>query len=286
MAKITFLGLGAMGIRMVKHLLDSNHKVTVWNRTLDKANELIECGATLAKTPAEAALDADFVIAMVRDDAASQFIWLDSENGALTTMRAGAIAIESSTLTPSWVTQLAEKMAEKGVGFVDAPVAGSRPQAEAKKLIFLVGAENDNFAKVEPVLKEMGGPIQHCGPVSAGAKVKLVINALLGVQVAAVAELIGLLKKSEVNTETAVEIIAGSSVASPALAMSSKAMLAETFAPMFPVELIEKDFTYLQEFAETFAVKTPVADTVQRVFNNALNTGFADENMTAVAKLY
>src|ERR1700761_3541667 len=139
MTKIAVLGLGAMGSRMAANLLKAGHQVTVWNRTPDVAAALVAAGAKQVLTPREAAMGADFVIAMVRDDEASRTIWLAPETGALAGLAKDAIAIESSTLSPSWVRELGGVVAKKGVAFLEAPVAGSRPQAEAGQLVYLVG---------------------------------------------------------------------------------------------------------------------------------------------------
>lgn len=141
MSKLAILGLGAMGSRMARAAIDRGHQVTVWNRTAGRAAVLQDAGARLASSPRQAVDGADFVFAMVRDDEASRAIWLDPRSGALDGMEAGAVAIESSTLSVSWVQDLAREAALRpGVCFLDAPVAGSRPQADSRQLIFLVGA--------------------------------------------------------------------------------------------------------------------------------------------------
>ena len=121
MSNIAFLGLGAMGSRMAAHLIKAGHKLTVWNRTPKAAEALLAAGATWAKTPAEAARGADFVIAMVRDDAASRSVWCDPATGALAAMQPGAIAIESSTLSVCWMRELGRLAQACRIGFVEAP---------------------------------------------------------------------------------------------------------------------------------------------------------------------
>ena len=123
MSKISVLGLGAMGARMAAHLIKAGHDVTVWNRTADATRPLVAAGATQAQTPREAAAGAAFVVTMVRDDDASRRVWLDPDNGALAGMAAGAVAIESSTLTPGWIRELGHAIAERGVALLEAPVS-------------------------------------------------------------------------------------------------------------------------------------------------------------------
>src|SRR5262249_6452853 len=132
-------------------------------------------------------------------DEASRQVWLDATDGALTGMKAGAIAIESSTLSPGWVRQLAGLMSKSGVDLLDAMVSGSTPQAESAQLVFLVGCDAKSLKRAGPVLKAVGSSIQHAGPVGSGALAKLATNALMGVQLAALAELIGMLERQGVD---------------------------------------------------------------------------------------
>ncbi|WP_425648127.1 NAD(P)-dependent oxidoreductase [Agrobacterium leguminum] len=134
------------------NLVKAGHKVTVWNRTPDAAVPLVAAGTRQATTPKEAASGAAFVIAMVRDDQASRHVWLDPETGALAGMSAGTVAIESSTLTPGWVRELGQSASRQGVSFLEAPVSGSRPQAEAGQLVYLVDGSAGTLNRAEPLL--------------------------------------------------------------------------------------------------------------------------------------
>jgi 3-hydroxyisobutyrate dehydrogenase len=192
--RIAVLGLGAMGSRMAARLLGAGHQVSVYNRSAGPAHDLVAAGAVAGKTPRAAAEGAEIVIAMVRDNEASRAIWCDEQDGALRGFGAGAIAIESSTLTPGWVRELGAEVQQAGARFLDAPVVGSRPQADAGQLIHLVGGDADIFDRAKGVLSALGGAAHHVGPVGAGARLKLAVNALFGVQVAALAELLALLK--------------------------------------------------------------------------------------------
>src|SRR5919198_651892 len=134
MTDIAFLGLGAMGSRMAANVVKAGHRVTVWNRSPKACDPLIAAGAKAAVSPRAAATGAEFVIAMLRDDEASQRVWLDAQDGALAGMRKGAVAIESSTVTPDWSRALGRHVSESGVGYLEAPVAGTLPQAQAGQL--------------------------------------------------------------------------------------------------------------------------------------------------------
>jgi 3-hydroxyisobutyrate dehydrogenase len=283
---VAILGLGAMGSRMAHNLINAGASVAVYNRSAEKAKPLVDQGAIWAATPREAADQAQFVISMVRDDDASRQVWLAADTGAIRGLKPTAIAIESSTLTPAWVAELAKAVDSTGAAFLDAPVAGSRPQAEAAQLIYMAGGDAAVLKRAEPVLKALGGAIHHAGPSGSGAVIKLMVNALFGVQVAAVAELLGYAQRSGLNAQAALDVLAATPVTSPAAKLAGAAMLAGNFAPMFPVELVEKDFGYASAAAQAVNAQIPVVDAVHAVLQRAVQQGLAQQNLTALAKLY
>jgi 3-hydroxyisobutyrate dehydrogenase-like beta-hydroxyacid dehydrogenase len=286
MANISILGLGAMGSRMATNLMMAGHAVAVWNRDPEKAVQLVASGAKHASSPRAAAAGADAVIAMVRDNAASRAVWLDPSTGALAGMARGAMAIESSTLTVNWVRELGAAAAKLGIAFLDAPVAGSRPQAEAGQLIYFVGGEASAFARAEPLLKAIGAVVHHAGAVGSGAGVKLMVNALFGIQLAAMGELIGLAKKTGLDAARAIEILGTTPVCSPGARLAAGAMLAGNFTPMFPIELVEKDFGYVVDEADRAGAKVPVSSVTRGVFVDAKSRGLGADNITGVVKLF
>src|SRR5262245_58036940 len=168
MSKVAFLGLGAMGSRMATNLLRAGHELTVWNLSPGPMKTLVASGAKPATTPREAAEGSEFVMTMVTNDVASRQVWLDAGNGALLGMRPGAIAIDSSTLTPAWVRELSSVMSTAEVMLLDAMVSGSTPQAERAELIFLVGGDVNSMKRAEPLLKTLGSSVRHAGPVGCG----------------------------------------------------------------------------------------------------------------------
>lgn len=285
MSNIAFLGLGAMGSRMAANLIKAGHSLTVWNRTPKAAEALLAAGAQRAASPFEAAKAADFVISMVRDDSASKSVWCDPERGAFAAMRPGAIAIESSTLSVDWIRELGKSAQARGIGLIEAPVSGSRPAAEAAQLVYLVGGEADVLAGAEGVLKSMGAAIHHVGPIGSGTLVKLATNALLGIQVTALAELIGILRQSGTDVIKAVQAIAGTPVWSPVANVLAGSILRGDFQPQFPVELIEKDFGYALAAAGSDAAAPTVA-AARSVFRQGIKQGLGGENMTGVARLF
>lgn len=282
--RVAFLGLGAMGRRMAARLVEAGLDVVVWSRSgvPGEASALRERGT---KSPRAAAAGADVVIAMVTDDEASRAVWEDPETGALLGLREGAIAIESSTLTPAWVSRLAARVRSTGAGWLDAPVMGSRPQAEAGTLVHLVGGDAAVLDRARAVLAVTGSALVHVGPTAAGAVVKLLANALFGAQVAVLAELLGLASKTGLDGAMVLEALGRLPVTSPAAKAAAVGMLERRFEPMFPTSLVAKDLRYAIATAEAAGAALPVVGSVKLRFEDAVAQGLGDENLTAVAKL-
>jgi 3-hydroxyisobutyrate dehydrogenase len=285
--KIAILGCGAMGSRMAQNLLNANYPVVVYNRTAAKVQSLIDRGALYAATPRAAAAQAEIVISMVTDDDVSRSIWLDPEAGALSGLRQNQIAIESSTLTIGWTRELANTIEQHGAMFLDAPVVGSCPQVEAGKLIYLVGGKAEVLEQVQPILLSAGGAVvQHLGAIGQGMAMKLAVNTLFGVQVAALAEILGLLDKQGIDNVKAMECLGELPVTSLAAKMAGSLMVANNHAPLFPIGLVEKDFRYVMQTAQTENAPMPVATAIHHIYQEAIDKGFGNNNITGVVQLF
>jgi 3-hydroxyisobutyrate dehydrogenase len=285
MSQIAVLGTGAMGSRIVQNLLKAGHQVVIYNRTKDKVAGLIEQGATYAETPKAAAKQADIVISMVTDDAVSRKVWLDAEIGAILGLQEGAIAIESSTLTVNWVKELATVIQSRGAKFLDAPVVGSRPQADAGKLIYLVGGETETLEAVRAVLSTTGS-IQVVGAVGQGTAMKLAVNALFGIQVAALAEVVGMLEKQGIAIASSIQYLNELPVISPAVKLAGNLMLSRNHVPLFPIALVEKDFRNVEQSAQAVNAAVPVSSAVHQIYQSAIAQGYGDDNLTGIAQLF
>jgi 3-hydroxyisobutyrate dehydrogenase len=287
MSRIAVLGTGAMGFRVAQNLIHANHQVVVYNRTADKVMALVNQGAIYAATPKEAAEQAEIVISMVTDSNASRKIWLDQETGAVMGLREDAIAIESSTLTVDWVKELGVEILNRGVAFLDAPIVGSRPQADAGKLIYLVGGKGETLTQAQNILLSAGAStIHHVGDIGQGMAMKLAVNALFGIQVAALAEIIGMLNKNGINAAKAMECLGDLPVISPAAKNAGKLMLIDNHSPMFPIDLVEKDFRYMAQTAEAVDAPTPASNAIRDIYLNAIALGYGKENITGVVRLF
>lgn len=286
MTTVAVLGMGAMGSRMAHNLLKSGHRVVVYNRTVSRSASLKDKGATVAQSPREAAEQSEMIISVVRDDAASREVWFGDGKGALHGLKSGAIAIESSTVTTSWVQELDSAVRAKGAHFLSAPVVGSLKQAEAGQLIYLVSGDESVAGRAQPVILDMGAASHYVGAVENAAVFKLAVNALLGVQVAAVSELLALLSHSGLEEGRAVEVLCALPTMSPAAKGAAALILERSFTPLFTVDLIEKDLSYALHQAEVAGTTLPTTTAVRAVFQKAQESGLGDENMTAVFKLF
>lgn len=275
-----------MGSRMAANLLKAGHEVTVWNRTPAACATFADVGAQVAATPRAAVMHAELAIAMVRDDRASHAVWCDEEHGALAGLPSGCIGIESSTLTVGWVRDLAGRFESRGHDFLDAPVLGSRPQAEAAQLIQLVGGRAEVLARAQPVLRAICVASHLAGAAGDGTALKLVANALFGIQVTALAELIGFINKTGLDPARAVEILGETPVLGASAKGAAASMLSGVFPAMFPVDLAEKDFGYAQATADAAGAPLPVTKAAHAVFVDAMRQGFGADNLTGVVRLY
>jgi len=281
--KLGFLGLGNMGRRMASRLIDAGIDMRVWNRSPGQAAALVKAGAAPVETPAEAASEADIVISMVRDDVASQDVWTGAD-GAAQALREDAVAIEMSTLTPDWSRELGTTLAAQGRSYMEAPVAGSLPQAEAGQLIVLAGGAAPVVAQAAPVLDILAGKTLHIGDVGSGAAFKLAVNALFGIQVAAMGELLAGMQAQGVPVARAAELLADLPVTSAAAAGAAGMIANAAYAPLFPIDLVAKDFAYAHS-AFAAGVAMPLLAATAARYREALDSGLGSENINAVAKL-
>ncbi len=280
--KIAFLGLGAMGSRMALNLIKAGYDLTVWNRTAKTTEEFVRHGAKQALTPKEAANEADIVISMVRDNEASKDVWFNEATGAIAGMKKDAIAIESSTLTPSWIKEMAALFKQKEIVFLEAPVSGSRPQADAAQLVFFVAGDQNAFDKISPVLEKMGSKISFLGEPGNAAITKLVTNSLLGVQVAALSELIGVIKSNNANVSEILNAVSQTSSWAPVNGYLSSTIINQAFSPQFPVELIAKDFDYIATI-NNGKENLSLLKRVSEIFHEGIDKGLGSLNMTGVS---
>lgn len=281
--QIALIGLGTMGIGMGGRLLQAGFPLKVYNRTPQRASELVAKGAVLASSPADAAANADVIIAIVSDDAASREIWL-GDKGALSTARPGTVVIDSSTISPSWAREFAEAAKKKGCTPLDAPVTGSKPHAASGELIFLVGGDAAALEKARPALAAMSRKIIHMGPNGSGALMKLINNFLAGVQAASLGEAIALIERSGINRDAALDILYNGAPGSPLIKTLGSRMISRDYAVNFFLHLMEKDLTYAGAEAREHGLQLKTAAAAASLYEEAKKRGWGEKDFSSVVE--
>jgi 3-hydroxyisobutyrate dehydrogenase-like beta-hydroxyacid dehydrogenase len=285
MTKIGFLGLGRMGAPMAGNLVKAGHDLTVWNRTVSKAEEFADQhGATAAATPREAVRAADFVVTMLADDAALLQAY-DGPDGALAGLRAGAVAIDMSTVSPQTVLALAEKVTAVGGRLVDAPVSGSVAAATAGALTIMAAGDTEAVDQARPVLGDMGDPVIHMGGSSRGATMKLCVNAIVHSLNGAVSESLVLAERAGIDRLQAYSVFLNSAVAAPFVQYRQEAFEKPGRVPVaFRLELAAKDLRLALEAADRAGASLPQTQRNLQVLEEAVAAGFGDLDESGVAE--
>ena len=281
--RVALLGLGTMGSGMARSLLGAGFPLTVWNRSPERAAPLADEGARVADSPRDAATGASIVIAMVADDAASRAVWL-GDDGALGGAAPHTVLVESSTLTPDWVAELAAAADARGCALLDAPVTGSKTQANAGELLFLVGGAPEALERARPAFAAMGRGVVHVGPTGSGALLKLVNNFLCGVQAASLAEALAVVERAGLDRDTALEVLTNGAPGSPLIKTFASRMATRAYAPSFHLALMRKDLVYAQRAAERHGVTLTTAATAQTAFDRAVDAGLGGQDVSAVVE--
>jgi 3-hydroxyisobutyrate dehydrogenase len=279
--RVALLGLGIMGTGMARRLLGGGFPLTVWNRNPAKAAALASEGAKVAATPREAATGAEFVFSMLADDRASRGVWLGPD-GALAGIARGTVLVECSTLTVEWITELTQAATARGGEFLDAPVTGSKAQAAAGELNFLVGGPAGTLEKARPVLAVMSRSITHLGPAGSGALIKLINNFVCGVQVAAIGEAIAMIERSGLERTRALDVLLNGAPGSPLVKLMAARMTAPDFTPNFLLRLLAKDLGYAIQEAGRRSLDLTTAKAALSEFERAIAAGHGDKDMSAV----
>jgi 3-hydroxyisobutyrate dehydrogenase-like beta-hydroxyacid dehydrogenase len=281
LATIGFVGLGAMGGRIAGRLLDSGHEVYGTNRTMTKAQTLIERGMQWRETPRETADAADVVFSMVSDDAALEAV-TSGPDGVLAGLADGKIYVDMSTVNPRVSQQLATQVHEVGADMLDAPVSGSIPQVEAGTLTIMVGGDQEAFAAVEPLLRELGQAVSHVGTNGQGLLLKLAINISLAVQTLAFSEGLLLAERGGIDSQLAAEVMSTSAIGSPMLKARVPMLLDLPTQAWFDVALMDKDIRLALDAADDLAIRLPSAAVAGELLTRAEELGYAHRDIAAL----
>lgn len=278
--RVAFLGLGIMGGSMAANLVKAGYEVAVWNRTPGKNVE----GARLAATPAEAAQGVEVVWMCVSDTAAVETVMF-GDGGVESVLTEGMIVVDSSTISPNATRRFAERVAAKGVDWVDAPVTGSKIGAAAGELVFMVGGKEERIARLQPLFGAMGKANIRMGNTGNGQSAKLAMNLMIAMTFEGFAEGLTLAKKLGVKPEDLIGLIGQTMVRSGVIDYKAPFVLKHDFSPNFPLRLMHKDIHLVLDAAKESRVKLPGIETVDEIYEVASEEGNDDLDYAATLGL-
>ena len=283
--QIGLIGLGLMGRPMGMNLIKAGYALTVWNRTLARADELVAAGAKLAKSPQEVAAASDFLLTIVSDPPAlEEVLW--GKGGALGSLKSGSIYVDSSTVSPGLARRIAAACSERGVGFLDAPVTGGDWGAKKGELVFMIGGEGETLREAEPILSVMGKKLFHLGPHGAGQTIKLAMNLILALQVDALAEALALTWGAGIPGEKLVEVMQSSMARSGVLDVKAPNLLKGEYLPSFPLRLMHKDLGLALDLGNQLGVALPAAAAAREIYSAVKGAAKEDLDYSAVMKFW
>jgi len=283
MATLGFVGLGAMGSRLARRLLAAGHPVVGFNRTPEKARDLVAAGLRLERSPRAVAAAADVVFSMVTDDAALRAV-AEGPDGILAGLGPGAVFVEMSTVSPALVRALAAAAAARGAHLLDAPVSGSTITVEQGQASVMVGGDPAVLARVRPYLEVLGpGGVTHVGEVGLAKTMKLATNLGLAVQMLAFSEAVLLAEKSGIPRERAVEALLRSVIASPMVRYRGPFVVGRMPRDAwFNVGMIQKDLQLALDQGHAVGVPLPTTALAQEWLTMARGRGLGHYDFAIV----
>lgn len=284
MTHIGFVGLGAMGSRVVKRLLDAGYTVTGYNRTRSKAQWLLDAGMLWGDTPRIVAETADVTFTMVTNTHALQEV-VDGHNGILAGLGEGKIFIDMSTVSPTKSREIAAKVAATGAHMLDVPVSGSVPTLEQGNLSLMVGGDRRVFEEVKPILLAIGPKVNYVGKNGQAVLMKIAINLSLPVQFMAMCEGLLVAEKGGIPRETALEVWLNSVLASPALKYRAPFILNMPEEAWFDVNMMQKDMLLALELGRELDVPLPTVSVSNEFLTAARAMGLAKHDFAIMFKV-
>jgi 3-hydroxyisobutyrate dehydrogenase-like beta-hydroxyacid dehydrogenase len=279
--KIGFLGLGIMGSAMAKNILKAGFPLQVYNRTPEKAKDLVAAGATLAPHPLSLTESADVIIAMVTGpEALDELLW--GEQGAAGAFTAAKTFINMSSVPPRYTRDLAGELAPLGVAFIDAPVSGTKKPAEDGTLLILAGGDQEKITALGPIFAVLGKKVIYCGPVGQGSMMKMTINLLLGVMMAGLAETMNFGLKNGLDQEAVLDVIFSGPLNCGLFQMKADMLRTGAFPPNFPLKHVTKDMKFIIDTAYDSGAPVPAAYAALQLYRSGVAFQLGDEDLAAV----
>ena len=281
MANLGFVGLGVMGGRVAKRLLDAGHQVTGYNRTRSKASWLVDEGLILVGTPRAVAEASQTTFTMVSDTAALQAV-VEGPDGILAGLGPGKVYVDMSTVSPRATRELATRVAMTGAAMLDAPVSGSVATLESGQLSIMVGGEDAVLAGVRPVLMAIGPKVIHVGGNGQAMLMKTAINLNLAVQLTAFSEGLLIAEKGGIPRDVAIQSMLASVIASPSLAYRAPFVAELPKEAWFDVRMMQKDLQLALETGREAGVPMPTTSTVNELLSACRGLGMEKEDFAAI----
>jgi 3-hydroxyisobutyrate dehydrogenase-like beta-hydroxyacid dehydrogenase len=283
MAKtIGFIGTGLMGAGMARNLIRKGHHVKIYNRTRAKAEAVAAIGGRVVDSPAEATDGSEIIVTMLADPAAVLEV-IEGPNGVARAIQRGAVLVDSSTVSPPTSLRVLERLKAAGAHMLDAPVFGSKNEAERGELGLIVGGEREIVDRVQDVLDCLGKTI-YVGGNGMGAYTKLVVNLIVASTLEAFNEGMVLATKAGVDPDLMFKVIQSSRARSGIIDMKAPNILKRDFTPFFPLKLMGKDMNLALETAKVLGVQMPVVEALTGVYKECMRDGLAEEDFAATIK--
>lgn len=283
--KIGFIGLGIMGKPMAKNLVKAGYELVVVDRNSAPTEELVALGAEKEKYPKDVAAKCDIIITMLPNSPHVKEVAL-GENGLIEGAKEGTIFIDMSSIAPLASKEIAEKLAEKGVRMLDAPVSGGEPGAIAGTLSIMVGGKEELFNEVKDLLSVMGSSVVLCGDIGAGNVTKLANQIIVAVNIAAVSEAFELATKVGVSPELVFNAIRGGLAGSNVMNAKAPMMMDRNFKPGFKIDLHIKDLANALETGAGVGAPLFLTSQVMEMFRNVKQDGEGQSDHSALVKFY
>jgi 3-hydroxyisobutyrate dehydrogenase/2-hydroxy-3-oxopropionate reductase len=285
MAKLGFLGLGAMGYPMARNLLRAGHEVALWSNTADKARKLAsEEKGVFCDTPKQVAEQADCIFLCVGTSEMSREVIL-GDDGIVEGARPGTVVADASTIGPSVSRQIGTALKAKGVDFLDAPCTGSTPGANGGTLTFMIGGDQAVFEKIKPLFEPMGKRLFFCGGPGMGLQAKLTQNLILSNILMAFNEGMVLATKGGVDPQLMLEILENSAAKSGLIAYKAPFVLRRDFTANFATKWMHKDVGLMLESGKELGVPLFLTSLTQQLFQTAIAEGHGDEDMCSTIRV-
>ena len=283
--KIAFIGTGVMGSSIVKHLLEADYEVSLFTRTKEKAEALIDLGATWAETAGQATVDADFVLTMVGYPSDVEEVYY-SEDGILANARKGMVLIDMTTSSPALAKRIATDAELKGISSIDAPVSGGDVGAQNGTLSIMCGGNEQTFQEILPLLQVFGKQIVYQGESGAGQHTKMCNQIAIATNMIGVCEALAYGKEAGLDAETVLQSISSGAAGSWSLSNLAPRMIKGDFEPGFYVKHFLKDMNIALTEAEQMKLKLPGLQLAKEMYNELVEEGFGEKGTQVLYRQY